>query len=75
MLPFASSRRLNVSHNDSSAVSSTERSSFGWMITSTPSLQRQHPGPLDFDSRGKYYRRLLNRGFTHDQAMDALNAL
>jgi len=46
-----------------------------WIDLATAWLQRQNPGPLNFDSRGKYYRRLLNRGFTHDQAMDALNAL
>ena len=37
-------------------------------------LERQHPGPLDFDARKKFYRRLLSRGFSHDQAMDALNS-
>lgn len=26
----------------------------------------------DYKVRAKYYRRLVNRGFTHDQAMDAL---
>lgn len=52
-----------------------DRHSDQWIDLASGWLQRQHPGPLDFDSRGKYYRRLLNRGFTHDQAMDALNAL
>lgn len=34
----------------------------------------RHAGPgLDFDARTRYYRRLVNRGFTHDQAMDALH--
>lgn len=36
-------------------------------------LQRQNAGSLDFDGRKKYYRRLANRGFTHDQAMQALS--
>jgi len=46
-----------------------------WTDLATRWLERQHPGPLDFSARARYYRRLLNRGFTHDQAMDALNAL
>jgi regulatory protein len=44
-----------------------------WTDLAAEWLQRQHPGPLDFDARTKFYRRLVNRGFTHDQAMDALN--
>ncbi|MDX1381117.1 MAG: regulatory protein RecX, partial [Xanthomonadales bacterium] len=44
-----------------------------WTDLAAAWLARQHPGPLDFDARGTYYRRLVNRGFTHDQAMDAVN--
>jgi regulatory protein len=44
-----------------------------WVELAARWLGRRHPGPLDFDARQKYYRRLVNRGFTHDQAMDALN--
>jgi regulatory protein len=36
-------------------------------------LERQVAGILDFDAKRKYYRRLVSRGFTHDQAMDALD--
>ena len=43
-----------------------------WSELAAEWLRRQHPGPLDFDARKKFYRRLVNRGFTHDQAMDAL---
>jgi regulatory protein len=43
-----------------------------WAELAAQWLERQHPGPLDYDTRGKFYRRLLNRGFTHDQAMDAI---
>jgi len=46
-----------------------------WTDLAAEWLQRQHRGPLDFDARRKYYRRLLNRGFSHDQAMDAVNRL
>jgi regulatory protein len=49
-----------------------DRHSDRWRDLAVEWLERQHPGPLDFDARGRYYRRLLNRGFTHDQAMDAL---
>ena len=36
-------------------------------------VHRQLPEELSYEERGKWYRRLRNRGFTHDQAMDALN--
>ncbi len=44
-----------------------------WTELASEWLVRQHDGPIDFDSKKKYYRRLVNRGFTHDQAMDAVN--
>jgi len=44
-----------------------------WTDLASTWLKRQHPGPLDFDARKKFYRRLLSRGFSHNQAMDALN--
>jgi len=50
-----------------------DRQAGQWTDLAVEWLRRQHPGPLDFDARQKYYRRLLNRGFAHDQAMDALN--
>jgi len=59
---------------DALISSELDRHADGWIDLASGWLQRQHPGPLDFDSRGKYYRRLLNRGFTHDQAMDALDS-
>ena len=49
-----------------------ERQADAWTELAAQWLERQHTGILDYDSRGKFYRRLLNRGFTHDQAMDAL---
>ena len=52
-----------------------ERHAGQWTALAADWLRRQHPGKPDFDARGKYYRRLLNRGFSHDQAMDALNSL
>jgi len=60
---------------DALISSELDRHADGWTDLASGWLQRQHPGTLDFDSRGKYYRRLLNRGFTHDQAMDALDSL
>lgn len=50
-----------------------ERYTGQWVDLAAHWLARQHSGPLDFAARQKYYRRLVNRGFTHDQAMDALN--
>lgn len=46
-----------------------------WVDLAAEWLGRQHHGPLDFETRGKLYRRLANRGFTHTQAIDALNHL
>lgn len=50
-----------------------DRHEMDWTELAVRWLQRQHPDPLDFNARTKYYRRLVNRGFTHDQAMDAVN--
>ncbi|MGI9320836.1 MAG: regulatory protein RecX [Thiogranum sp.] len=44
-----------------------------WRALAAKWLDRQHSGPIDFADKKKYYRRLVNRGFSHDQAMDALN--
>ena len=52
-----------------------ERHADQWAGLATEWLQRQHPGPLDFEGRGKFYRRLLSRGFSHDQAMQALDTI
>jgi regulatory protein len=50
-----------------------EAASEQWTELAAVWLRRQTAGELDFEERAKYYRRLLNRGFTHDQAMDALD--
>lgn len=44
-----------------------------WTDLAAEWLRRQFHGPVDFEQKKKYYRRLVSRGFTHDQAMDALN--
>ncbi|MDT8320692.1 MAG: regulatory protein RecX [Xanthomonadales bacterium] len=46
-----------------------------WAELAAAWLQRQHAGALDYDDRKKYYRRLVSRGFTHEQAMEAINRL
>lgn len=46
-----------------------------WTDLATEWLQRNHTGPVDFDTRKKLYRKLANRGFTHDQAMDAIDSV
>ncbi|NNK51669.1 MAG: regulatory protein RecX, partial [Xanthomonadales bacterium] len=43
-----------------------------WTSLAREWLQRQIELPAEFDQKKKYYRRLQSRGFTHDQAMDAL---
>lgn len=43
-----------------------------WVPLATRWLERQHSGALDFAGRAKYYRRLVSRGFSHQQAMAAL---
>jgi regulatory protein len=57
---------------DSLIARELERQGDAWADLAAQWLERQHAGPLDYEARGKFYRRLLNRGFTHDQAMDAL---
>jgi regulatory protein len=44
-----------------------------WTELATMWLLRQGVVVDDHEARAKYYRRLLSRGFTHDQAMDAMN--
>lgn len=44
-----------------------------WTDLASEWLTRQGDRPTHYKTRAKYYRRLVNRGFTHDQAMDALN--
>jgi regulatory protein len=43
-----------------------------WVPMAASWLSRQHGGTLDFAGRARYYRRLINRGFSHLQAMAAL---
>jgi regulatory protein len=50
-----------------------DRHAGAWADLAAQWLERKHHGPLDYAGRGKFYRRLLNRGFSHEQAMDAVN--
>lgn len=45
-----------------------------WTRLAAEWVRRQSGETLDHDARAAYYRRLVNRGFTHDQAMDAVNS-
>ncbi len=56
---------------DSVIATAMETESGEWLELARVWLQRQHPERLSFEDKQKYYRRLVNRGFTHDQAMDA----
>ncbi len=56
---------------DSTIAEAMEAEAGNWLELAREWLQRQHAGELSFKDKQKYYRRLVNRGFTHDQAMDA----
>ena len=45
-----------------------------WTELAAQWLQRQNPGEITFEAKKKYYRRLTSRGFTHEQAMNALDS-
>ena len=59
----------------SDALVSTELEAYSdqWTDLAAAWLSRQLAGPIDYDVKKKYYRRLASRGFTHSQAMDAMN--
>jgi len=59
--------------SDSLISMELEAHSERWTSLAAEWLERQHTGPIDFDTKKKLYRRLANRGFTHSQAMDAIN--
>lgn len=44
-----------------------------WVDLAASWLGRQLGGPMEFEDRARYYRRLVNRGFSHEQAMIALD--
>lgn len=44
-----------------------------WVDLAAAWLARKHDGELEFEDRARFYRRLVNRGFSHEQAMCALN--
>jgi regulatory protein len=58
--------------SDSLISMELEARSEEWTDLACEWLERQHHGPIDFDTKKKLYRRLANRGFTHAQAMDAI---
>ena len=45
----------------------------GWHWLCRMAGKTTSSGTVSFADKQKFYRRLVNRGFTHDQAMDALN--
>ena len=44
-----------------------------WVPLAAAWVSRHGPGTLDFAQRAKYHRRLVNRGFSHQQANAALS--
>jgi len=65
-------RQRRVPENIISAL--LEPESAEWKSLAANWLSRQYSGPMDYGARAKYYRRLTNRGFSHQQAMDAVSA-
>ena len=53
---------------------SLEEADINWRELAAQWLSRQKEFANDYELKAKYYRRLVNRGFTHNQAMDSLNA-
>jgi regulatory protein len=49
-----------------------QQSSSGWIDLAANWLSRQQGDELGYEDRAKFYRRLVNRGFSHEQAMAAL---
>jgi len=49
-----------------------ERDAEHWIDLASGWLARQHRAELEFEDRARCYRRLVNRGFNHDQAMAAI---
>ena len=47
--------------------------SVSWYELAAEWLDRHQSGELGLKEKQKFYRRLVNRGFTHGQAMDAVN--
>jgi regulatory protein len=58
---------------DSIISDALETMSEEWAALAAQWLTKYHSGDFSFKEKQKYYRRLVNRGFTHNQAMDALN--
>lgn len=44
-----------------------------WTDLAANWLLRQHSEKLEYEDRARFYRRLLSRGFSHEQAMGALD--
>ncbi|MGD9265081.1 MAG: regulatory protein RecX [Lysobacterales bacterium] len=44
-----------------------------WFESASQWAARKHTGELDYATKGKIYRSLMNRGFTHEQANVALD--
>jgi regulatory protein len=59
---------------DADIATALESEESSWTDLAMQWLARQGSGASDYEGRARYYRRLVNRGFTHDQAMDALTA-
>jgi regulatory protein len=58
---------------DSLIEQALDQGTEAWVELAAAWLGRQHSGKLEFEDRARFYRRLVNRGFSHEQAMSALD--
>ena len=65
---------LRRSVSDTIIEETLQEAEIAWNELALNWLSRQSGRADDYQTQSKYYRRLVNRGFTHDQAMDALKA-
>ena len=65
---------LRRSVSDTHIEEALQEAEISWNELALNWLSRQSGVSDDYQTRAKFYRRLMNRGFTHGQAMDALKA-
>lgn len=57
---------------DDMIAQALDRDSEHWINLASGWLDRQQRTELEFEDRARCYRRLVNRGFNHEQAMGAI---
>ncbi len=59
--------------SEAAICSALDAGEHSWVELATDWLARQGADLANYETRAAFYRRLANRGFTHEQAMDALD--